>query len=53
VIAGGQSPVAGQSALAAQSWQEQAAAHAQILARLKWTPVAEMLPNHSGGFSGE
>lgn len=46
----GQTPVAGQSLPAVQTWQEQAAAPAQILSRVKWTPVADTLPNRKGGF---
>ena len=33
-----------------QTWQEDASAHAQLLSRVKWTPVASTLPNRSGGF---
>ncbi len=33
-----------------QTWQEDASAHAQLLSRVKWTPVAGTLPNRSGGF---
>lgn len=41
------SPIAAQSG---KSWQEVAAAHAQILSRVKWMPVADTLPNRKGGF---
>lgn len=33
-----------------QSWQEQAAGHARILSQVKWTPVADTMPNRRGGF---
>jgi len=33
-----------------QTWQESAVAHAQILSRVKWSPVADTLPNRQGGF---
>jgi len=33
-----------------QTWQEDAAQHARLLSRVKWTPVAGTLPNRSGGF---
>lgn len=33
-----------------ETWQERAAAHAQILSHVKWTPVADTLPNRKGGF---
>lgn len=33
-----------------QTWQEDASAHARLLSRVKWTPVAGTLPNRSGGF---
>lgn len=33
-----------------QTWQEDAAQHARLLSRVKWTPVASTLPNRSGGF---
>jgi len=35
---------------ATQSWQELAAAHARILSQVKWTPVADTMPNRKGGF---
>jgi len=40
----------GQPVPVAQTWQEAAAVHAQILSRVKWTPVADTLPNRMGGF---
>jgi hypothetical protein len=33
-----------------QSWQELAAAHAHILSNVKWSPVADTLPNRKGGY---
>jgi hypothetical protein len=38
------------SGSASQTWQERAAAHARILSRVKWSPVADTLPNRKGGF---
>jgi len=35
---------------ASLAWQERAAAHARILSHVKWTPVADTLPNRKGGF---
>jgi len=32
------------------SWQELAAEHARILSQIKWTPVADGMPNRQGGF---
>ena len=32
------------------SWQEQAAAHARLLSQVKWSPVADTLPNRKGGY---
>ena len=32
------------------TWQEVAAAHARILSHVKWTPIADTLPNRKGGF---
>ncbi|MDZ4406040.1 hypothetical protein [Prosthecobacter sp.] len=43
-------PRAGQQEQASQTWQERTAAHARILSRVKWTPVAGTLPNRKGGF---
>lgn len=40
---------ADQSDPAARTWQEKAAAHAHLLSRVKWTPVADTLPSRSGG----
>lgn len=34
----------------AETWQERAAAHARLLSRVKWSPVADTLPNRKGGF---
>lgn len=36
--------------LAAQSWQQRAAAHARVLSQVKWTPVAGTMPNRKGGY---
>lgn len=33
-----------------QGWQERAAAHARILSQVKWTPVADTMPNRKGGY---
>ncbi|WP_265595569.1 hypothetical protein [Verrucomicrobium sp. BvORR106] len=33
-----------------QDWQVLAAERARLLSRVKWTPVAETMPNRSGGF---
>jgi hypothetical protein len=35
---------------APQSWQPRAADHARILSQVKWTSVADTMPNRSGGF---
>lgn len=35
---------------ASPTWQESTASHARILSHVKWTPVAETLPNRNGGF---
>lgn len=32
------------------NWQEKAAAHARLLSQLRWTPVADTLPNRKGGY---
>lgn len=32
------------------TWQTHAADHARILSQVKWTPVADSMPNRSGGF---
>lgn len=32
------------------NWQERAAEQARILSQVKWTPVAESMPNRQGGF---
>lgn len=31
-------------------WQENAAKHARILSQVKWTPVADTMPNRRGGY---
>jgi len=33
-----------------RAWQEQAVEYARIMSRVQWTPVAEGLPNRSGGY---
>ncbi|MGE0759783.1 MAG: hypothetical protein AB7O38_22390, partial [Pirellulaceae bacterium] len=38
------------SSTVSQTWQERAAAHARILSHVKWSPVADTLPNRKGGF---
>jgi hypothetical protein len=38
------------SSAASQTWQERAAAQARILSHVKWSPVADTLPNRKGGF---
>jgi len=38
------------SGTAPQTWQERAAAQARILSHVKWSPVADTLPNRQGGF---
>lgn len=35
---------------ASGDWQSGAAEHARILSQVKWTPVADTLPNRKGGF---
>lgn len=37
-------------ASASEGWQPGAAEHARILSQVKWTPVADTLPNRKGGF---
>jgi hypothetical protein len=32
------------------AWQEQAVEYARIMSRVKWTPVADGMPNRSGGY---
>lgn len=32
------------------SWQERAAEHAHILSHVKWSPIADTLPNRKGGY---
>jgi len=32
------------------AWQVQAAEHAKLLSQVKWTPVAETMPNRRGGY---
>ncbi len=46
----GPSAAPAQSKAPARSWQEQAAAQARLLSQVKWTPVADTLPNRKGGF---
>ncbi len=46
----GQTPVAGQSVAVCTTWQAQAAEQASILSGVKWTPVADTLPNRKGGY---
>jgi hypothetical protein len=41
-------PKQGQAASA--PWQERAAEHARLLSQVKWSPVADTLPNRKGGF---
>lgn len=41
---------ASQTSASAQSWQERAAERAHILSQVKWSPVADTLPNRKGGF---
>lgn len=41
---------AAQAQPAQLAWQEDAATHAGILSHVKWTPVADTLPNRKGGF---
>ena len=43
-------PEASSATLAPQSWQPHAAERARILSQVKWTPVADTLPNRKGGF---
>ncbi len=43
-------PASAQSAHAAQTWQDQAAARARILSQVRWKPVADTMPNRKGGF---
>lgn len=38
------------SSTASETWQERAAAHARVLSHVKWSPVADTLPNRKGGF---
>lgn len=49
LLLGGISMAHAQTA-SAPTWQERAAAHARILSSVKWTPVADTLPNRKGGF---
>jgi len=35
---------------ATQTWQENVVTHARILSHVKWSPVADTLPNRKGGF---
>lgn len=39
-----------QSETAPPIWQEQAVAHARLLSQVKWSPVADTLPNRKGGY---
>jgi hypothetical protein len=41
---------AAQTTLASANWQESAAARAHLLSQVKWSPVAETMPNRRGGF---
>ena len=43
-------PKAAPATPAPQSWQPHAAERARILSHVKWTPVADTLPNRKGGF---
>jgi hypothetical protein len=43
-------PLALSAADKAETWQERAAAHARLLSQVKWSPVADTLPNRKGGF---
>jgi hypothetical protein len=43
-------PAFGRNEAPSATWQELAAARARILSRVKWTPVADTLPNRKGGF---
>lgn len=43
-------PDSGRSGAVSQSWQERAAAQARILSQVKWAPVADTMPNRSGGY---
>jgi hypothetical protein len=35
---------------AVPTWQERTAEHSHLLSRVRWTPVADTLPNRKGGF---
>ena len=35
------------------AWQDRAVEYARIMSRVKWTPVAESMPNRSGGYFKE
>ncbi len=43
-------PANGGSTAASKTWQTDAAAKARILSQVKWTPVADTMPNRKGGF---
>jgi hypothetical protein len=40
----------GPTSPASETWQDLAASHARLLSQVKWTPVADTLPNRKGGF---
>ncbi len=44
------SPASAQTDPASFAWQEKAAGHARILSQVKWSPVADTLPNRKGGY---
>jgi hypothetical protein len=43
-------PKPGQPGATSRTWQESAAGHARMLSQVKWTPVADTLPNRKGGY---
>jgi hypothetical protein len=43
-------PKPGRPGATSRTWQEGAAGHARILSQVKWTPVADTLPNRKGGY---
>ncbi len=50
LIAWAQEPVQQKTDKTPPGWQERAADHADILSQIKWTPVADSMPNRQGGY---
>lgn len=45
-----QDPVKQKTGESPPRWQERAAEHARVLSQIKWTPVADSMPNRQGGY---